>query len=270
MTTSDSHITTTYGPSATNIQTGLPQDPSKRHSDGSLAGAIVGSAIGGALLAFLATYFFFGRRQSKREDDYKDKRTQGAPGKKIDGTETNGFRDNLDGALTFSSAQDKSTTFFADTLNIKDASLVNYIPIAADDQTVHNRVLTVFEQTALHVENYYSRDSSSNIESFLSTDDGALIVSYDSPFLPAPVTTLLSQSKAQVPVMKHCLMRAILSAILCATQSTSHAEEGLFLPPLYAVSKHLREMKLHPGNVYFYYIKKTAEAISDKWKRRYD
>ncbi|KAK2883392.1 hypothetical protein FQN49_000032 [Arthroderma sp. PD_2] len=247
-TTMSSTTSATHSLTTTSTKPGHTAGSSSGSSSGVLAGAVVGSFIGGAILTLLAVYLFFGRRRS-RENGHKDNRTQGTAESKGYDTEPNGSRDHFGGPLTLSSTPDKLSTHFAHPLPGEKASLGGYIPRPADDKTVHNRVLTVFEHIALHVENYYSCSSSLNIESSLSAEDAAMIDSYNSPFLPVPVISLLSQSKDQGPVIKHCLIQAILPLISNATQSTSIPEGDSFLPPLYAASKDLRDMELYTDSV---------------------
>ncbi|EFR02006.1 hypothetical protein MGYG_05009 [Nannizzia gypsea CBS 118893] len=236
--TGSATLTPSRYPTASARPSQLPAS-SSGYSDGVLAGAIVASTIGSAILTCLVAYFCFYRNSSKRGAGPKNKRTQSDN----HDTEVNGYRNHLSGALTLPSTQHKSDTLFSRTLHDDKSNLGSYIPNSADDQAVRSRVLTAFEQIALHVENYYSYNSSLNAEPSYLTQDSETIGPYNSPFLPAPAISMLAQSKDKVPVIKHCLIQTILPLVFHTTQYKHHSNEESLLPPLYAAFTFLGELQ---------------------------
>ncbi|EEQ28687.1 hypothetical protein McanMca71_001237 [Microsporum canis] len=222
---------------------------SSGYSSGILAGAIVASVIGSAFLALLAAYFFFGRRRSKKGNSQEDSHTREALRDKNYDSETPSSRGHLSGTRPYSGIPDNPTIILPHALHAERGSLGDYIPTPADDKTVQSRVLTVFDHLALHVENYYSCSSPLNLDSSESTQDVAMINSYNSTFLPAPVASLLLQSNDREPIIKHCLLQSIIPLIFYAISSPFRSEGNSFLPPIYAVSRYFRDIQLHQDQV---------------------
>lgn len=240
LTTGSTTISAGSSATTTQAQNSTPKSGG-HHSNGVLAGAVVGSVIGSALLAFLATCLFFRSRRSKRRNP-EGKRML-ATGKYEE--ESHEFRDHLRGGLDSSSSQDKVTAPVTVTADGGRASLGNYIPSPADDKTVQNRVLTIFEQVALHVENYYSNNPP------IYTQDAAALESYNSPFLPVSMLSLLSRPGGRIAVLKHCLTRTLLSATLPTRQSEQEPGGECFLPPMYAVRKDFEETAEDPAQFHW-------------------
>ncbi|RHZ63244.1 uncharacterized protein CDV56_108745 [Aspergillus thermomutatus] len=100
-----------------------------------------------------------------------------------------------------------------------------YIPHPADDETVRARILTLFDHASLHVDNYYSSGvaAASNLH-----DSATPLSSYESPYLPATITTLLAKPGRQRAVLTHVLVRELLQQI------TPGPAKGKLLPACYA------------------------------------
>lgn len=110
--------------------------------------------------------------------------------------------------------------------------LASYIPSPADDNTVCTRIQTLFDQASLHIDNYYSHI---NPALQLTPDVVACMKKLDSPLLPSPLATLLSNPRAQRAALTHALVRALLQAIQPGNQT------GSLLPPCYTMSSKEQE-----------------------------
>ena len=100
------------------------------------------------------------------------------------------------------------------------ASVDNYHPQSADDQTIRTRVQTTLDQIELHVENFYHDAPVPNAR---HNDTG--LVFFASTYLPNTLGTMLAQSRNSKVLIKHALAQFIISKI-------SHVEksEGSLLP----------------------------------------
>jgi len=76
----------------------------------------------------------------------------------------------------------------------------DFLPQQADDNTVRQKVLTVFDQIGNHVDNYYG-DRAEKLTAAQESD----ISRYDSPSLGVPLAALLEKSHRKLPIIKHCL-----------------------------------------------------------------
>jgi hypothetical protein len=90
------------------------------------------------------------------------------------------------------------------------------LPQPADDTKLRQSVKTLYDRLELHVENFYtdSPTSSSN-DNRWSADLQRL----ETPYLPAPVESLLQQTRAITVVIKHCLAFLVISGINAHTDS---------------------------------------------------
>ncbi|QKX57916.1 uncharacterized protein TRUGW13939_05036 [Talaromyces rugulosus] len=195
---------------------------------GALAGAIVGSIIGTAILAFLAAWLFIRRSQSskrggfqryEREEDNNtaatnksDQSSRFLPAKANNNNNNNNNQSFSNGA--------------SENLLLSSRSLSKYIPDPADDESVIGRVLGVFDQVSLHVDNYYSHTQP--VTSPSSPAETAWISQFDTPYLPGPLSALLENPKTRRTTITHALARSLLSAI----QPQSATRVSL-LPPLF-------------------------------------
>ncbi|PGH19082.1 hypothetical protein AJ79_00116 [Helicocarpus griseus UAMH5409] len=170
-------------------------------------GAIIGSVFVSAYLTCLVAYIVFGRRRYKKLADGAAEREKGR---------------HTDQPNRAPASQAQRNSF-----------LDNYVPQPADDQTVKDRILILFDQVALHVENYYSPGpsfSSTRSPSSPSTQSAKLLSLYDSPCLPASAIPLVCDLKTRSSVIKQCLIRTVLSGIIPGLSSPSLPGRASFLP----------------------------------------
>ncbi|KAL6237891.1 hypothetical protein BDW75DRAFT_228395 [Aspergillus navahoensis] len=220
ITSSTSRSESKPAPSASVTQTQKPSTASVSHhsnnlnsnsiSKGALAGAIIGSILGTALLTLLLAYFFFRRRRNQ-------------PPKKPE---------NKSGA-TLRSSQ------FPIALSEKSTpgsgfNLAAITPQPADDATVRARILTLFDQAALHVDNYYVPGSS---PTHLPEDAVSQLERYNSGYLPEPIEKMLGQKSVQRHVITHALTYTLLRAV------GPEMDGGELLPKIIAAQPHIR----HPS-----------------------
>jgi hypothetical protein len=208
---------------------------SSGYSGGALAGAIVGSVIGGILLTVLAISLF--RYMRKPRDGSTRKRRRRLSSEQKEGAQyrRSGSHHSSNGPKSYSVnkvlppvSQEIGATAFDHAFNV---------PQPADDRTVADRILVVFNGVGLHVENYYAAISGS------STVNPSLIAEYDSPYLPTPVADLLSDPHNQIAVITHCLMRVMLNGIL----PRMDVDGTLFLPPLCSAYTSPQKQNPDPG-----------------------
>ncbi|KAF4237374.1 hypothetical protein CNMCM8980_005562 [Aspergillus fumigatiaffinis] len=189
---SSSTIASSSASSTATNQTSLPQPSPNNVSRGALAGAIVGCIIGTAALTILGAFLFFRRRR------------KGAPA-----------------APPEQFPEDKLSQHPSLHLGASASSL--YIPHPADDETVRARILTLFDHASLHIDNYYSSAAASNLH-----DPAPSLASYESPYLPSPIATLLAKPGRHRVVLTHILVRELLQQI------TPGPGKGGLLPACYA------------------------------------
>ncbi|CAF9917925.1 MAG: hypothetical protein ALECFALPRED_000424 [Alectoria fallacina] len=84
----------------------------------------------------------------------------------------------------------------------------SYLPQSADDRTIQQKTKATLDQIELHVENFY-RNSASSAPRL----DNAELAVFDSPYLPASLTSLLPRSKNRINLMKHALAHSVTSSI---------------------------------------------------------
>jgi len=175
---------------ASNSTTSLPSNV-YGHSTGALAGGIIGGVIAGAIFAFLLTFFIMSRRRRKHNEDYSLDESKKHDGSAPPGHET------------------------------ADAPLIDpqrawelHLPQPADDTKLHQGVETLYNRLELHVENFYT-DSPAASSSQASDDNrwSAALQKLGTPYLPAPVESLLQQARATTVVIKHCLTYLVISGI---------------------------------------------------------
>ena len=146
-------------------------------SNDTVAGIVVGAAVGLALITFLLTFLLMRRKRRSRS-----RRRHHQPS---------------DGVLVLRKRRNRPIipkTSYASSL------FENYLPQSAEDNTVERRARTTLEQIGFHVETFYQ--SLSNVGTTSIDDQLAM---FNSPFLPTPLVTLLSQSKDKTPLIMHSL-----------------------------------------------------------------
>lgn len=192
-------------------------------SGGGLAGAIVGSILGTFILTLLGAFLFL--RRGRQNKSRAERTTLTSP----DLTKGRGksYSHPIHSSLPSTNGTQASNSV---PLGAQYLNLGAYVPQPADDATVSSRIQTLFDQASLHVDNYYAA-SLNKLE--LSQDAIHSMEQYDSDFLPAPLTTMLSNSRAKRSVLTHVLVRKLLQAI-----QPGHAP-GCLLPVPYALGQQL-------------------------------
>jgi hypothetical protein len=155
---------------------------------GAIAGAAVGCLIGGALIAGLLVWLFVSSRLKRR-------RPQG------------GFAEHPPNSRDVN--QEKSLPT-APLLGGGGAagSWEQHLPQSESDSTMRTSVKALFDQIEVHVENFY-RDAVVPISPESQTE----LMKVHSSYLPDSVVNLLSQTKTQMLLIKHCLAYLIASRI---------------------------------------------------------
>ncbi|KAJ5140700.1 hypothetical protein N7448_004108 [Penicillium atrosanguineum] len=191
------------------------------YSSGTLAGAIVGSIAGTCLIALLA-FFYLRRRKGKiARGTTRSSTTDTSEIPKHPGTIQSRFL-----GTTAAVPYEKHTPV-PPAIGSQLFDLASYIPSPADDSAVCMRIQTLFDQASLHIDNYYSRP---NPTVRLTPNAIVSLNKFDSPFLPSPLATLLSNPRSQRPALTHALVRALLHAIQPGSQT------GSLLPPCFSMS----------------------------------
>ncbi|GIJ87126.1 hypothetical protein Asppvi_006030 [Aspergillus pseudoviridinutans] len=202
--------------SAHSTQSSLPTPSPSNVSTGALAGAIVGSIIGTAALTILGAFLFFRRRRkgagAGRSEQYPEEKPPQHP-----------------------------------PLPLGASASSHYTPQPADDETVRARILTLFDHASLHVDNYYSSGASSNPH-----DSTTSLASYESPYLPSPIATLLAKPGRQRGVLTHVLVRELLQQI------TPRPGKGGLLPACYAACPQIANQTPETDQVLFKWRMLTA------------
>ena len=179
---------------SSSLQSTTPTPSKHRLPNGTVAGIVVGAAIGLALLTCLATYLLLRRKYNGRfERQRKVQPTQ----KVVESAPEQNRKDNPEPKLPF--ITESSST---------SPSVENYLPQSADDQTIRTRAQTVLDQIELHVENFYQDVRQPRAR--LSDID---LDFFSSLYLPNPLGTLLHQSKDSKYLIKHALAQFIGSKI---------------------------------------------------------
>lgn len=167
---------------------------SSRLSNGAVAGIVIGAALGLAILTFLATFVIM-RRQQRSKGKRRNQSSKDS------------------GGLELNTPQQQQPTPASKTPFVTETSgasgtYENYLPQSADDKTIQQKAKSTLDQIELHVENFYRNSSSS-----APRPDNAELAVFDSPYLPAPLTSLLPRSKNKVNIMKHALAQSVTSSI---------------------------------------------------------
>lgn len=218
--------------SGTPFSTSDPTSPAVasggRFGTGTLAGAIVGSFLGGCIIAFLIAFLLLRRRKrtpgSSTEREYSKSglsESLSGPDKSLNKVPGSTVNTKFDGISNVTS-------------NVEPFDLNPYIPESADDATICMRIQTFFDQVSLHIDNFYSRPDSTIR---LNQEDKARIGEYDSPFLGTPLISLLSNARTQRTVLTHALVHSLVQRIHPGTQTQS------LLPPCYSLGQNSQDNK---------------------------
>ena len=93
---------------------------------------------------------------------------------------------------------------------VPSATVDDYLPQPADDDTVKTKTKTLFVQLDLFVENFCSvKPNNSEVK----TEAPAELSAFDSPYLPKPLSSSLQRARDAHPLIKHALARYITSRI---------------------------------------------------------
>lgn len=173
-------------------------------STGALAGSIVGAFLGGCLLAFLLAFLYFRKRKQKRDTAASSQ----------DSYLSSSNPKSQSGSLVHRQYESAASCKANDATKLPVAVGTTipsrYLPPPADDGMVAMKTQTLFDQIALHVENFYVRlPSNPSFQSDTATD----ITQYDSSLAPTSLLSLLSNSKTQRAGLTHALAFNILEAI---------------------------------------------------------
>ena len=231
--TTDSQSSTSSVPTSTSRHVSSAP-PDHRLSNGTVAGIVVGAALGLALITFLATFAIMRRqRQSKRQKRSKysgDGRRVGLPPQHQDSTGVSRTHDN-------------------------------YLPQSADDRTIQQKVRSTLDQMELHVENFYRNPSSST----LRPSNGELAV-FDSPYLSAPLASLLPHSKNRLNIIKHALVQSVTSALSPTADPTRSLipTEYTLLPSTITATKS--NVTLKPGKYHLPHIQTRSYNVTNATK----
>ncbi|RDW64438.1 uncharacterized protein DSM5745_09849 [Aspergillus mulundensis] len=209
-------------------------------SNGALAGAVVGSIMATALITLLLTILFIRHRQRQQS--------------KAGGLGSNSIwtSDPVSepGLVLAQEKQTPNTTTGFDTL------IAGITPQPADEDTVRSRILTLFDQVALHVDNYYVPGST---PAYLSDDALARLERYNSGYLPAAIGKMLGQRSIRRPVITHALIYTLLYAIRPVGRAQGQgAEAGALLPRVFAAQPEIRESSSSTDSALFTWRMLTA------------
>ena len=173
-------------------------------SNDTVAGIVVGAAVGLAFLIFSVTFLFMSRKRRSRSRRRYHRPSNGVPVPRR-------TRDHP--VVTEKSG---ASSLFE-----------NYLPQSADDNTVKRRARTTLEQIGFHVETFYQNLSDVDTRNFNDQ-----LARFSSPYVPTPLVTQLSQSKDTVPLIIHSLAYFVTSSIspINATEQSLLPIEFITLP----------------------------------------
>ena len=208
--------------------------PNHRLSNGTVAGIVVGAALGLALITFLATFAIM-RRQ--RQSKSKKRSRYSGDGRRV------GLPPQHQGSTGVSRTHD------------------NHLPQSADDRTIQQKVRSTLDQMELHVENFYRNPSSST----LRPSNGELAV-FDSPYLSAPLASLLPHSKNKLNIIKHALVQSVTSALSPTADPTRSLipTEYTLLPSTITATKS--NVTLKPGKYHLPHIQTRSYNVTNATK----
>ncbi|KAK3113469.1 hypothetical protein LTR53_009213 [Teratosphaeriaceae sp. CCFEE 6253] len=157
------------------------------HSTSQLAGAIVGSALGAAMIAFVVTALVCLARIKRRNP---------SPTRRSRAGKANSEKD-----------QTSKARMGAGMIQSADDSIWQaYLPQSADDRAMRQAVKSFFDHVELHVDNYYARTR-------VELDDVSVqrLTTVESQRLPAPIHQLMNSRKMALPTIKHCIAEMLIT-----------------------------------------------------------
>lgn len=163
-------------------------------STGTIVGAAVGTGIGAALLTFLITFLVM---RSRRKSGVAHSRSseRGPPGP------SNPY---------FEKTPESKTRPLSDIVPILGgASWMEHLPQPADDEKIRRSMKTLYHQIELHVENFYSDTTSSQI----SESAQAEMYKLDSELMVPSLYDMMMQSRSKIALIKHTFAWLILTNI---------------------------------------------------------
>ncbi|KAL3468917.1 hypothetical protein BJX99DRAFT_265703, partial [Aspergillus californicus] len=182
-------------------------------SDSTLAGAILGSIFGTAILILLLTFLFIRRRRQSTQTTSPEDNT---PEKQTLFTDTNPM------GVPVSNNKNPAAPALA-------FSLDSIIRTPAEDSAVRDRIMTLVDRAEIHVNIHYAPTSSVH----LSHEAKAKLAKYDSDALPASVMDMVDKSSDRREIIKHVLVRILLKAI---------RPGGQLLPCLFALEPEIENV----------------------------
>ncbi|KAJ5573621.1 uncharacterized protein N7459_008048 [Penicillium hispanicum] len=189
---------------------------------GALAGAVVASVLGTAILCLFTSFLYFRHKRNQSNIGAHGEEAKGEVFERTrSGGHGNGSSHHSVPMGRYTSLQRASGHQQFPIINIAE-----YATAPVDDDTVASRLLTVFDQASLHVENFYAPAASPA----WTPNTATLIAPYQSPHLPAPLENLLSTPKNQRAILTHTLIRTLSLAMQPGCEGDS------LLPPAYASS----------------------------------
>ncbi len=179
--TSDSSTSLVRGSTTTSpLPTTVSAKKSHQVADGTVAGAIVGVAVGIALITFLATFLFMRHRRKAAER----------------------------GHSAFKSAPERPGYQANEKPKKYTAEYESYLPSSADDKAIEQRTKNTLDQIELHVENYYQNTSNTR-----ARPNEKELASFNSPYLPESLASMLPHSRHGITLIKHTLAYLVISCI---------------------------------------------------------
>lgn len=201
--------TSSAAPNVTQRPAPGPHSSNNRLASGVVAGIVVAVAVGIALLTFLATFFIMRRKRNSRGELQRgtssDRRIPGANAGPRD------FAREPKGPTVTEAGSDLAT-------------FENFLPQSADDNTIRSKAKTTLDQIELYVENFYQDASAA------STPNVSKLATFESPYLPSSVSSLLQQSRNRRALIKHSLARFVTSSI-----SPTAGPDNCLLPTEFAL-----------------------------------
>lgn len=203
-TTTTTTASTPVGPSTTSTtQGGVPPSsqitPGGSHggnlSAGGVAGVSIASAVLGAALAVAILVVLMRRRHRRSTLGRRESRP----------------RHFLSKSEAFQPTSKPTPSLsVVPVTGLQPANRVeNFLPHQADDETVKTRVLTLFDQIEMHIDNYYCENPDIN----LTHTQVSEISKYTTPILPTHLDALLESTYGKPAVIKHCLGYYIVGLI---------------------------------------------------------
>lgn len=197
--------TTSNAPASTFNHESPPPSSSKASSSGVGTGAAIGgiiaAVVGGLLIGFVATFLFL--RHRKRSHQHRRSKKRRGSEKQV--------------PPSFSPTHDDSTPW--------KYAWESHLPQPVDDNALRLRLRTLFHQAELHVENFYTDTKSSTWAGSVVERE---LSAFDSGHLPAPLVTMMQQTRSKGTIIKHSLTHFILAKI-----STGSSSSASFLPMEY-------------------------------------